>query len=41
MIHDLIEERIEVSDGLIAIPEKPGLGFTVSEKFLDAHAQGA
>ena len=41
MIHDLAEERIEVSDGLIAIPEKPGLGFTVSEKFLEAHAQGA
>jgi L-alanine-DL-glutamate epimerase-like enolase superfamily enzyme len=40
MIHDLVEDKIEVRDGLIAIPEKPGLGFTVSEKFLEAHAQG-
>jgi L-alanine-DL-glutamate epimerase-like enolase superfamily enzyme len=41
MIHDLVEEKIEVRDGLIAIPEKPGLGFTVSERFLEAHVQGA
>ena len=40
MIHDLVEDKIEVCDGLIAIPEKPGLGFTMSEKFLEAHAQG-
>lgn len=41
MIHDLVEETIEVSDGLIAIPDRPGLGFTVSERFLEAHAQDA
>jgi L-alanine-DL-glutamate epimerase-like enolase superfamily enzyme len=39
MIHDLVEDRIEVSDGLVAIPEGPGLGFTISQKFLEAHAQ--
>lgn len=39
MIHDLIEETVEVRDGMIAIPEKPGLGFTISERFLEAHAQ--
>lgn len=39
MIHDLVEEAVEARDGMIAIPEKPGLGFTVSEKFLEAHAQ--
>jgi L-alanine-DL-glutamate epimerase-like enolase superfamily enzyme len=39
MIHDLIEETIEVKDGMIAIPDKPGLGFTISERFLEAHAQ--
>ncbi len=39
MIHDLVEETIEVSDGLIAIPDRPGLGFTISERFLEAHAQ--
>ena len=41
MIHDLVEETIEAKDGMIAIPEKPGLGFTISERFLEAHAQGA
>ena len=28
MIHDLIEETVEAKDGMIAIPERPGLGFT-------------
>jgi L-alanine-DL-glutamate epimerase-like enolase superfamily enzyme len=41
MIHDLIEETVEASDGMIAIPDSPGLGFTVSERFLEAHAQSA
>ncbi|MBL8584362.1 MAG: mandelate racemase/muconate lactonizing enzyme family protein [Rhizobiaceae bacterium] len=41
MIHDLIEDEIVVKDGMIAFPEKPGLGFTVSQKFLEAHAQVA
>jgi L-alanine-DL-glutamate epimerase-like enolase superfamily enzyme len=40
MIHDLIEETVEVKDGMIAIPDKPGLGFTISERFVEAHAQG-
>jgi len=40
MIHDLIEEEVRVTDGMIAIPEKPGLGFTVREDFLRAHAIG-
>jgi L-alanine-DL-glutamate epimerase-like enolase superfamily enzyme len=40
MIHDLVEEEVSVSDGLVAIPEKPGLGFTMNERFLEAHAQG-
>jgi len=39
MIHDLIEETVEARDGMIAIPEKPGLGITISERFLEAHAQ--
>jgi L-alanine-DL-glutamate epimerase-like enolase superfamily enzyme len=39
LIHDLVEEAVEVRDGMIAIPEKPGLGFTISERFLEAHAQ--
>ena len=39
MIHDLVEETVEVKDGMIAIPDRPGLGFTISERFLEAHAQ--
>lgn len=41
MIHDLVEETVEVKDGMIVIPDKPGLGFTMSERFLEAHAQRA
>ncbi len=39
MIHDLIEEKVAVKDGMIEIPDKPGLGFTISERFLKAHIQ--
>ncbi|MDX3928549.1 MAG: mandelate racemase/muconate lactonizing enzyme family protein [Shinella sp.] len=39
MIHDLVEETVEVSDGMVAIPDKPGLGFTINERMLEAHAQ--
>ncbi len=39
MIHDLVEETVSVNDGMIAIPEVPGLGFTISERFLEKHAQ--
>jgi len=38
MIHDLVEEEVSVKDGMIAIPDRPGLGFTIAEKFLEAHA---
>jgi L-alanine-DL-glutamate epimerase-like enolase superfamily enzyme len=40
MIHDLIEEKVEAVDGTIAIPDKPGLGFTINEAFLKAHSHG-
>ncbi len=39
MIHDLVEETIEVKDGMIALPDAPGLGFTIAQSFLEAHAQ--
>jgi len=39
MIHDLVEDDVSVSDGMIAIPDRPGLGFTISQKCLEAHAQ--
>lgn len=38
MLHDLVEENVDVRDGTIAIPDRPGLGITVSEEFLTAHA---
>ena len=39
MIHDLVEDTVSVKDGLIEIPDRPGLGFTINERFLEAHAQ--
>jgi L-alanine-DL-glutamate epimerase-like enolase superfamily enzyme len=39
MIHDLVVDKISVEDGLIEIPSRPGLGFTISEAFLEAHVQ--
>ena len=39
MIHELIEETVEVRNGMVAIPDRPGLGITVDQQFLDAHAQ--
>jgi L-alanine-DL-glutamate epimerase-like enolase superfamily enzyme len=41
MIHDLVEEMVRAEDGMIAIPDSPGLGFTVSKRFLESHAQSA
>src|SRR4029079_14417124 len=37
MLHDLIEETVEVTDGMIAIPDRPGLGITVREDVLSQH----
>ncbi len=39
MIHDLVENDVSASDGMVAIPDGPGLGFTISERFLEAHVQ--
>jgi L-alanine-DL-glutamate epimerase-like enolase superfamily enzyme len=39
MIHDLIEDDVTVRDGFIEVPDRPGLGFTIAERFLDAHVQ--
>jgi L-alanine-DL-glutamate epimerase-like enolase superfamily enzyme len=38
LLHDLIEESFPVSDGLIEVPDRPGLGITVREDFLQKHA---
>jgi len=34
MIHDLVDERFTVVDGMLEIPERPGLGITVREDFV-------
>lgn len=39
MIHDIIDERVEARDGMIAFPEKPGLGFTMNEAILQKYAK--
>jgi L-alanine-DL-glutamate epimerase-like enolase superfamily enzyme len=39
MIHDLVVNEVAVEDGLIEVPDGPGLGFTISETFLEAHVQ--
>ena len=41
MLHDLVVEKLDVADGTIAIPDAPGLGITVDEDYLRAHAFGA
>jgi L-alanine-DL-glutamate epimerase-like enolase superfamily enzyme len=38
LLHDLVEEDFSVKDGLVEVPERPGLGITVREDFLAAHA---
>ena len=37
MIHDLSATPITVQDGMIAIPDGPGLGFSISDAVLKAH----
>ena len=37
LLHDLAEDSFEAIDGMIAIPDRPGLGVTIDEDFLDAH----
>jgi L-alanine-DL-glutamate epimerase-like enolase superfamily enzyme len=37
MIHDLIEGKVAAHDGMVAIPDGPGLGFSVSDRVLKDH----
>ena len=37
LLHDLVEESFPVEDGMIAVPDRPGLGVTVREDFLREH----
>ncbi len=38
LLHDLVAEALAVKDGLIDIPERPGLGITVNESFVKRYA---
>ncbi|HTZ34684.1 MAG TPA: mandelate racemase/muconate lactonizing enzyme family protein [Stellaceae bacterium] len=38
LLHDLVEEAFPVVDGMIEVPERPGLGITVREDFLQKHS---
>lgn len=39
MIHELIEERFTVEAGMLAIPDRPGLGITIRDDFVQRHKQ--
>ncbi|MCY0095341.1 mandelate racemase/muconate lactonizing enzyme family protein [Hoeflea ulvae] len=39
MIHDIIDDTVEARDGMIEIPDKPGLGFTMNEAVLQTYAR--
>jgi L-alanine-DL-glutamate epimerase-like enolase superfamily enzyme len=39
MIHDLVEESFPVVGGMLQIPDRPGLGITVREEFLERHTR--
>ena len=41
LLHDLVEEDFLVKDGMIEVPERPGLGVTVREDFLKQHTVAA
>jgi len=41
LLHDLVEEDFLVKDGMIEVPERPGLGVTVREGFLKQHTVAA
>ena len=38
MLFELVEEEIKSEDGMVEVPERPGLGITVRQAFLDRYA---
>ena len=38
LLHELVEEKFPVKDGMIEIPERPGLGITINPEFVERHA---
>jgi L-alanine-DL-glutamate epimerase-like enolase superfamily enzyme len=39
MLHELVEESFSVADGMVEIPDRPGLGITIREEFLGRYGQ--
>ena len=39
MLHELVHEKFPVTDGMVEIPDRPGLGITVDEDFVRRHAR--
>lgn len=37
MIHDIVDQDVVVTDGMMAIPDGPGLGFSMNEKTIEAY----
>jgi L-alanine-DL-glutamate epimerase-like enolase superfamily enzyme len=37
LLHDLVEEDFPVTNGVVAVPERPGLGITVRKDFVARH----
>ena len=35
--HELTEEILQAADGVIAVPDGPGLGITLNESFVKSH----
>jgi len=35
MLHDMVEETFEIEDGMLEIPDRPGLGVTVRPEFVE------
>jgi D-galactarolactone cycloisomerase len=39
LLHDLVEERIDVRDGRVSVPTKPGLGVTPRDDFVTEYTR--
>jgi L-alanine-DL-glutamate epimerase-like enolase superfamily enzyme len=39
LLHELVHEKFPVVDGQLEIPDRPGLGITVDEEFVERHAR--
>lgn len=38
LLHELVSEKFPVADGMIEVPDRPGLGVTVDEAFVERYA---